>query len=119
MSFCGYCGYNNETGSTYCPMCGRPMNGTTLDNPLRGRAIASMVLGIVSCALASSLVIGLVTGIIGLNFSTKLKKDPDAYSKNKGFITAGFICSIIGISLSAFYMIFGTIFSIVYLSYFF
>lgn len=117
MSFCGYCGYNNETGSTYCPMCGRPMNGTTLANPLRGRAIASMVLGIISCALSG--LVGIITGIIGLNFSTKLKKDPDAYSKNKGFVTAGFICSIIGICLSVFYLIFLTIFSIVYLNYYF
>lgn len=116
MAFCGFCGYNNESGSTFCPMCGRPMNGPTLDNPLRGKAIASMVLGIIACALSG--IVGIVTGTIGLNFSLKIKKDPDAYLKNKGVVTAGFICSIIGLCLGVLTLILEIILIIFYVNLF-
>ena len=65
------------------------------NEPGKGAAIASLVLGIVSIAMGA--LIGLITGIIGLICASSAKK--------AGFVggmrTAGFVCSLIGVIGSA------------------
>ena len=64
-----------------------------------GFAIASLVLGIVSivfCFIPGLILVGLITGIIGVVFGVLAKK------KNPtGMATAGLVCSIIGLILSS------------------
>lgn len=66
-------------------------------------AVASMVLGICSIVFGCFL-IGLVCGILGLVFASKAqtayRQNPDLYT-GTGMITAGKVCSIVGIVLSA------------------
>lgn len=67
--------------------------------PGKNFAIASMVLGIVSCVLAwfgYSVIIALVCGILGLIFWSKAKK----IGFIGGLLTAGFVLSLIGTILS-------------------
>lgn len=108
MIYCVKCGAENDENLNFCQNCGQqlainnpPANVNNGYNPYKGRAIASMVLGIVSCALWWGYgITGLIPGIIGLVFAIGLKKNQEAYDKNKGFVTAGYICSLIGVILS-------------------
>lgn len=75
----------------------------TPDGAGKGKAIASLILGIVSLVLAFvfPIVVGLVCGIIGLVMATLSKKDGYV----GGMRTAGFILSIIGLILNAIVLI--------------
>lgn len=70
------------------------------NEPGKGAAIASMVLGIISIVtwfFGMGALIGLITGVIGLICASN--------SKKAGFVggmrTAGFVCSLIGVIGSA------------------
>ena len=71
-------------------------------------AVASMVLGICSIVFGC-IFIGLICGIIGLVLAVKgqnlYRQNPEKYS-GTGMLTAGKVCSIIGIVLSALYILY-------------
>lgn len=74
-----------------------------MQNPARGKATASMVLGIVSLIciwFGYSSLIGIVCGIIGLVLGIDAKKQlmPE---EGRGMATAGVVCSAIGLGLCA------------------
>lgn len=85
---------------------GQPASNQPLPN-----STAVLVLGIVSIALCWCYgIIGLTTGIIALILGGKGKKlyaqNKDAYSKaSYNNLNAGWICAIVGTSLSALYVI--------------
>ena len=57
-----------------------------------GKAVASLVLGIISIVLCASSVLTIITGIIGLIFGIK-----EASGNNKGMAIGGIVTSSIGI----------------------
>ena len=71
-----------------------------------------LVLGI--CSIPSCMcfgIVGLILGIIGLALSGKArrlyKENPTLYTKgSRGNLIAGTICSIVGVSVSAFFLIY-------------
>lgn len=70
------------------------------NEPGKGAAIASLVLGVVSIVtwfFGMGALIGLITGIIGLICASNAKKAGFA----GGMRTAGFVCSLIGVIGSA------------------
>lgn len=78
----------------------RTVSPSQPDEPGKGAATASLVLGIISVVtwfLGSLAFVGLVTGIIGLICASKAKKQ----GFNGGIRTAGFVLSIIGLVGSA------------------
>ena len=108
MIYCVKCGASNDENMNFCQSCGHTLSSTEVVtnspayNPLKGKAITSMVLGIVSLVFCWFYgILGLVPGIIGLSFAMNIKKIPEAYSKNAGFTNAGYICSLIGVIISA------------------
>lgn len=108
MIYCVKCGTSNDENMNFCQKCGYTLSSTEIvvntpeHNPDKGKAIASMVLGIISCVFCWFYgVIGLITGIIGLAIAMNIKKNPVSYSKNTGITTAGYICSLIGVIISA------------------
>lgn len=76
-------------------------NGSANGNePGKGAAIASMVLGIISIVtwfFGMGALIGLITGVIGLVCASNAKKAGFV----SGMRTAGFVCSLIGVIGSA------------------
>jgi hypothetical protein len=64
-------------------------------------ATVSLVLGILSIVFSGP--IGLILGIVGLVLA---KKTPPFPTQSSGLTTAGRVCSIIGIALSAFTLVF-------------
>ncbi len=87
-----------------------------------GKAVAAMILGIISIVFACLYGSGIIFGIVGLILSILSKKAVNTNPllaqnpKNKSFTTAGLICSIIGLVLSiimiiVFVLIFVGIFS--------
>lgn len=74
-------------------------NGTS-NEPGKGAAIASMVLGIISIVtwfFGMGALLGLITGVIGLVCASSAKKAGFV----NGMRTAGFVCSLIGVIGSA------------------
>jgi len=82
-------------------------------------SVAVLVLGIVSIALCWCWgIISIATGIVGIILSMKAvelnKQSPGVYSESSyKNVNAGKICSIIGISLGALYLIFSIIYVII------
>ncbi|MCL2401421.1 MAG: DUF4190 domain-containing protein [Oscillospiraceae bacterium] len=76
---------------------------TTLTNPDKGKpkAIASLVLGIISIVFGWVPLLGLACGIVGLVMSSLAKKD----GCRTGMTTAGLVLSIIGVVFGAIYTI--------------
>lgn len=70
---------------------------------LKGRATASMVLGIIACVLGWFVwvsIAGLICGIIGLVLAAKVRKEAQALGeKPTGIMTAGLVLSIVGTAL--------------------
>ena len=90
----GYQGYGYRQNSYYQ----RPQE------PLKGQAIASMVLGIIALVNVSTVIIGLVCGIISLCLASASKKNNNGTVL--GMATAGKVCSIIAIILSLLMIVF-------------
>lgn len=123
MAYCHYCGVYVEENAEICPAChamlkqnpafsptaAYPGNGKIPlgYHPKRGLAIASLVLGICSCAL-----VNLICGILAIIFGATAR----AAGKN-GVPTAGLVCGIIGTVLSVLYII-STCMSLMMLSYY-
>lgn len=79
-----------------------------MENKSNGKAVASLVTGIVSIVLCWVPLIGLVCGVLGLVFYAKAKKAleaGEALPNSKGMYTAGMITGIIGLVFSFFYTI--------------
>jgi len=104
--FCRRCGYNlsGTAVGAACPECGEPVSssfgqGPGSVRPSSGKAITSMILGIVGivgCVLYG--IPSLICGIIAIFFWYFAKRDiaTGAYSENsQGFATAGLVCGII------------------------
>lgn len=93
------------------PVPGPPMMGGPGLQEAPG-ATAGLVLGILSILFAGP--IGLILGYIGFNKSKEAKKicemNPGMFS-NAGVAQAGYICSIVGLSL-------GVVFSLCFCGYF-
>lgn len=72
-----------------------------------------MVLGIVAVSIAGVcpylFIASVVLGILSLRSLSKAKKLMGA-SKMNGWMTAGMVCSIVALSLSAFYLLIGLLF---------
>lgn len=68
-----------------------------------GKAIASMVCGILSIITSGAVVPGIVLGIIGIVFGNRARKEikkSDNPLKGEGMATAGFVCGIVGVVFS-------------------
>ena len=100
--FCSKCGHNlaNSSGN-FCPECGTPKvsqqtNFEQGEQPGKGKAVASLILGITAMVLPIP-VLDLIIGIAGIILAIS--------SKNDGYVggmrTAGFVCSIIGTIFAA------------------
>lgn len=75
-------------------------------DPGKGKALAALILGIVSCVfcwVSVGAVIPLVLGVIGSIMASQYKKIGDG--TNKSMATAGLVLSIIGIVLSAIFLV--------------
>ncbi|MGI6175229.1 MAG: hypothetical protein ACOYJC_03510 [Christensenellales bacterium] len=74
-------------------------------DPFKGKATASMVLGIISCSLwifGYGAIAAIVCGIIGLVLAIQVRKGYEAAQmKPTGIATAGLVLSLIGTALSA------------------
>lgn len=67
--------------------------------PTNGKAVTSMILGIVSLVIPF---VGLITGIIGLILANSSLKEIKLYNQEgKGMAIAGKVCSIIAICMYA------------------
>ena len=69
------------------------------NNTSSGKAVASLVLGILSliCAFFGySAIVGLIFGIVGVSLGAKARKEAQT-----GLATGGFVCSIIGLIFCA------------------
>ena len=76
---------------------------------LKGKATASMVLGIIACVIGWFgwlSIAGLVCGIIGLVLAVQVRKAAEALGeKPTGIMTAGLVLSIIGTVLGAIWIL--------------
>lgn len=73
-----------------------------MDYPGKGKAIASMVLGIISLVVAwfgYGAILAIILSIVGLILGTQAKKEIPA-EMPKGMATAGIVMSIIALALS-------------------
>ena len=96
----------------------QPVPGPAGEQPGKGKAIASLVLGIISLAFMWMPFFGLVLGIVGLVLAASAGKE----GFRGGLKTAGFVCSLIGTIIGAFYLvlfIIGIALSLRFLDYFF
>ncbi len=104
MAYCNHCGVYVNEQAEFCPNCHAPLTGnrqnfsgynsekTLLRNhPKRGRAIASLVLGVCSCAL-----LNIPCGILAIVFGASARK-----AAKHAMATAGLTCGIIGVSLAS------------------
>jgi len=105
---CLKCGYD-LTGvaiGSLCPECGAAVvpafQSTSM--PVSGKAVASLVLGIVSIPLCVCLgVPSLICGALALYFAKVARDDIAAgmfSEQSRGMATAGMICGLIGLGLS-------------------
>lgn len=78
-----------------------------IPNPYKGKAIAAMVLGIISCVICwfglVLSIIALVCAIVGLILAVGARKGMknDGITEGAGLATAGLVLSIIGLALGA------------------
>lgn len=85
-----------------------PMQPMQPVDPGKGKALAALILGLVSCVfcwISVGAVIPLVLGIVGAIMSSQYNKVGDG--TNKSMATAGLVLSIIGIVLSAIFLVCG------------
>lgn len=70
-----------------------------------GYAVASLVLGILSIVFCCCWYLGLILGVVGLVLAIVAKKN----GNDEGICKAGLVLSIIGVAISAVFMILGII----------
>ena len=108
---CGKCGKMFEDGKRFCPYCGTPVTGQngSGNNNLNNLNIIALVLGIVSIVLGViggitfgifGALLGCAAGVVGLVFGIKVRKE-----SGKAMGTSSFVCSLIGLCLSAFFFL--------------
>ena len=117
--FCRICGYQLPPDALVCPYCGTHVEETEFakssdyarveSDKNSGKAIAGFIVSLAGAVVTTTYIISggifvaLVCGIIGLIFSSLGKEEiSDKGLKGKGFATAGFIISIVLITLAAF-----------------
>lgn len=92
------------------------ISASDVSNLNQGRAVAGLVLGIISIVTSWIPIIGQVIGIIAVVISFKAKKaieqQPTVYG-GRGMALAGFITGIVGLSLSAIYILYWILISVV------
>lgn len=114
---CASCGYDlrGVAIGSVCPECGAPINQVGPAYPgmptqTSGKAITSMVLGIVSLVTCFMYgVPGIVCGIIAVVFARKAEvaiQLGEAPPTSQGMAKAGRICGWIGIALGILYLLF-------------
>ncbi len=84
----------------------------TDESPADNRAIASMVLGIVSIVLGCIPLVGLVCGTIAIVLYVKFISDFNASGERlggRGMAIAGLVCGIIGTAIGAIYAVYWVI----------
>lgn len=102
---CAKCGAENDPRANYCNRCGVPMTPGSVSPPpplptagvqTSGKAIASLVLGIISIFGCVFGVVAAIPGIIlGFIARSEIKRQPDRVS-GEGVALAGIILSAIG-----------------------
>jgi hypothetical protein len=133
---CKNCNAENDDNSKFCQSCGAPLSapdatqqqtagtaGQTVQpasyapqysQPVQAQAnsgsngTASLVLGIVSILLCCLPIVSTIIAIIGIILSRKNRKN----GNKTGVSTAGLVCSIIGLCLSIFWIIYWSIFAV-------
>jgi len=110
---CVSCGYNivGLRLGDRCPECGtQVMQFASQSTQSSGKAITSMVLGIVSIISCMAYgIIGLPCGIIAVVFAKKARiaiQDGTAPVSSQGMATAGKVCGWIGIILSSLMLVY-------------
>lgn len=103
--FCNNCGASIPDNTPFCPSCGartsapvqqpgypvsQPAYPTPVQQPGKGFAIASMVLGIVSFFCFA-----FITGLLGIVFGGVAKSK----GSRSSMATAGIVCGVIGVAL--------------------
>jgi|Deesub1362A_J573_1020465.scaffolds.fasta_scaffold16261_2 uncharacterized membrane protein len=69
-----------------------------MENKYSGKAIASLVLGIVGVWWCITGVVGVVCGVLAVIFSVKAREEiKEKHLKGEGMSIAGLVCGIIGI----------------------
>ena len=106
MKFCPNCGEKVEAGLKFCGSCGSELTASKKEVSKKGngKAIASMVLGIiaVSCAFISLFSIGNIEdSLIPLLESTTLSEGAAKFAFGIGFNLLSLPCGIIGLCLGA------------------
>lgn len=70
-------------------------------NRTDGKAIAALILGILSIVIPY---VGIILGIIGIVMATKALREPG--EPGRGLAVAGRVCSIVGVCLHGFVLLF-------------
>ena len=116
MAYCVNCGCEIKESDKFCPNCGAPVNkkeqgqsvyvsenwqqeNNSMSKKLNGRGTAILVLGILSLALnflGSFRIASIVLGIVGIALYSGYRKQAQEIP---GSVRAGFVMSIIGLSL--------------------
>ncbi len=97
--FCPACGVSVAAGVALCPACGAAMRAPSYRAPqidAGGKAIASLVLGILGLVVWILPIIGLPVTIIGVVQGAKA-----LHSRQRGMAIAGLILSVIGLVAAA------------------
>jgi len=88
---------NNQFNYNAPPQYGNQWGQPQREDPGKGMALASLILGIASLVMPYA---GVICGILGLVFAiVSKKKSADTGFIPSGMSTAGMICSIIGLAL--------------------
>tara|TARA_R110002073_G_scaffold1715_3_gene12405 strand:- start:162460 stop:162936 length:477 start_codon:yes stop_codon:yes gene_type:complete len=109
---CQSCGYD-LTGvpiGQQCPECGNQVMPFGTNNQTSGKAIASMVLGIISIVTCMGYgIIGMPCAILAIIFAKKARlaiRAGTAPASSKGMASAGRVCGWIGVVLNSFMLIY-------------
>ena len=80
------------------------METNTPEQKTNGKAVASLVLGILAVLSLftglAGVIVGLVLGIVGIVLAVSAKKEMAHDDKGQGLATAGLVCAIIGTAIA-------------------
>lgn len=99
--FCNKCGAECPEGTTYCPRCGNslqapPAGGSGVaELTTSGKAIASMVLGILSICCLGNFILGIPALILGILAIKQINRAPQKWA-GSGMAIAGIVLGSIG-----------------------